>query len=428
MPPSSRSKIESTRPFNIVGGATKGLMVPDLQPDSVQRSHFLTLGKYIPNGADNQLPYLIAKIARTSPVHRGIINKKVEFIAGAKWTTENEELAAFLHEVNADGESLTQVLKKVAYDELLGGYAFFEVVTDAKRRFLNIYHHDFTTGRLHSDKKGVGIKADWRQHWMGSHKANEAIRDLPLWPMFQKGEDGFLHSMLMIKSYEPEFYNYGIPDWIAGMNVAVIGYKTDKWNLSRLDNAFQPSGAFVLNGVDDDEQAMETKEMLEDEFSGEGAAGRVVFLVGDAEGDTAKFVPFNIKHDADWDKLDANAISKLIAAHSWYRSLMSLPDSTGFETERILNEWSMANKSTILPKQEEYLKPFKNVIETILGLDCSDLEFINRPPVKENKPPYMKVWEARRADGLEYDPDDPTQQMYLAEMTASRGNTNFNRD
>ena len=29
----------------------------------------------------------------------------------------------------------------------------------------------------------------------------------------------------------------------------------------------------------------------------------------------------------------------------------------------------------------------------------------------------MKVWEARKADGLEYDENDERQQLYLAEIT-----------
>jgi hypothetical protein len=29
----------------------------------------------------------------------------------------------------------------------------------------------------------------------------------------------------------------------------------------------------------------------------------------------------------------------------------------------------------------------------------------------------MKVWEARKADGLDYDPDDEKQQFYLSEIT-----------
>ena len=52
----------------------------------------------------------------------------------------------------------------------------------------------------------------------------------------------------------------------------------------------------------------------------------------------------------------------------------------------------------------------------ILGADPSSLEIVNRPPTR-SKPLYMKVWEARKADGLDYDPEDERQQHFLAEIT-----------
>ena len=44
------------------------------------------------------------------------------------------------------------------------------------------------------------------------------------------------------------------------------------------------------------------------------------------------------------------------------------------------------------------------------------MQVINRPPTR-SKPLYMKVWEARRADGLDYDTDNPEQNLFLAQIT-----------
>jgi hypothetical protein len=35
----------------------------------------------------------------------------------------------------------------------------------------------------------------------------------------------------------------------------------------------------------------------------------------------------------------------------------------------------------------------------------------------------MRVWEARKADGLDYDESDPAQQLFLAELTRSNNKT-----
>jgi hypothetical protein len=76
----------------------------------------------------------------------------------------------------------------------------------------------------------------------------------------------------------------------------------------------------------------------------------------------------------------------------------------------------VALNTVILAEQEELLTPIKRIMRDVVGIDPSSLEIVNRPPTR-SKPIYMKVWEARKADGLEYDPADERQQSYLSEIT-----------
>ena len=62
------------------------------------------------------------------------------------------------------------------------------------------------------------------------------------------------------------------------------------------------------------------------------------------------------------------------------------------------------------------VSPIRQLVREILGEDGSSLEIVNRPPTR-SKPIYMKVWEARKADGLEYDANDERQQVFLSEIT-----------
>lgn len=76
----------------------------------------------------------------------------------------------------------------------------------------------------------------------------------------------------------------------------------------------------------------------------------------------------------------------------------------------------MALNTVILAEQAELTEPIRTVIASVLGLDTASLQIVNRPPTR-SKPIYMKVWEARKADGLDYDPEDPKQQVFLSEIT-----------
>ena len=76
----------------------------------------------------------------------------------------------------------------------------------------------------------------------------------------------------------------------------------------------------------------------------------------------------------------------------------------------------VALNTVILSEQEQLLEPIRQIIGSVLGVDASSLEIVNRPPTR-SKPLYMRVWEARKADGLDYDESDPDQQLFLAQIT-----------
>ena len=139
-------------------------------------------------------------------------------------------------------------------------------------------------------------------------------------------------------------------------------------------------------------------------------------LRGESENDNSCFIPINTSSDGDWQRLHTQAESDLVVAHSWFRSLSGLDYSTGFNSERILHEYEVALNTVILGEQSELLEPLRELIGRVLGVDGSSLEFVNRPPTR-SKPIYMKVWEARKADGLDYDPEDERQQCFLSEIS-----------
>lgn len=364
-------------------------------------------------GDDNLFPAALATMARRSTTHRRIVNDKADYISGKGFVCDEAaqpQLAAFVRRANGDGESLRQVLNKLAFDKALFGNAFLEAVTDAGHSFLSLYHQDATRCRVARDSRHVLLHHDW-----SAFRTSEARR-LPLYPLFEEQPDGTLRTMVHYKDYEPAFEHYGVPPYIAGLNVSAIAYKTDRWNISRLDNSFQLSGVMVLDGeVDNEQEAYRIVKAAEKRFAGK--PGQVMFMVKNTdESDHSKFVPIESANEGDWKLLHEQATSDIVVAHSWFRSLSGLDYSTGFSAERILHEYEIALNTLILGEQQELLEPVRRLIETRLGCDASSLQIVNRPPTR-SKPLYMKVWETRKCDGLSYDPQDPEQNLYLAQIT-----------
>ncbi len=362
-------------------------------------------------GSDNNLPEALALLSRRSTAHRRILNDKADYISGKGFNYDSSIplLGEMVECTNGDGESLRQVLNKLAFDKSLFGNAFLEVVTDENHSFLSLHHQDAGYCRVAKDSEHILLHHDWRHF-----RADEA-RILPLYPRFEKQSDGSLRSIIHYKDYEPMFKHYGVPQYIAGMNVSAIAYKTDRWNIARLDNSFQLSGVMMIdNAVDSEEEASKLARMAEERFAGK--PGQVMFIIRDeSSDDNSRFIPLESQNDGDWKELHDQATSDIVVAHSWFRSLSGLDYSTGFSAERIMHEYEVALNTVILGEQSELLEPIIRTITDILQIDCSSLEIINRPPTR-SKPIYMKVWEARKADGLDYDENDEKQQIFLAEL------------
>ena len=363
-------------------------------------------------GDDNKLPYALSLMSRRSTTHRRIINDKADYIAGKGFSYDEQQplLARLVERTNGDGESLRTVLSRLAFDKALMGNAFLEVVTDQEHTFLSLHHQDASHCRLARDGKHVIMHHDW-----SLYRSTEA-RQLPLYPHFEQQEDGSLRSIVHYKEYEPMFSHYGVPKYIAGMGVSAIAYKTDCWNISRLDNSFQLSGVMMLDAsVGSEAEAEQIVKAAQSKFAGQ--PGQVMFVVKEgSEKDNSRFIPIESNNEGDWNQLHDQATSDIVIAHSWFRSLSGLDYSSGFSAERILHEYEVALNTVILAEQEELLAPIKRIIREVAGVDSSSLEIVNRPPTR-SKPIYMKVWEARKADGLDYDEEDPKQQYYLSEIT-----------
>ncbi len=368
--------------------------------------------KYWHWGDDNLFPQALSQMFRRSTIHRRIINDKADYIAGKGFVFDKSlgRLAHFVSSVNGQGETMRQLLYKLAFDKSLFGNAFVEVVTDAKSSFLSLYHHDASQCRVSKNTGHIIMHPTWV-----GFNASDSL-ELPIYPLFEEQEDGTMRSMIHYKDYEPTFRHYGVPPYIAGMNVSAIAYKTDMWNISRLDNSFQMSGVMLLDdAVASEAEADKVIRSAQEKFGGK--PGQVLFVVKDgSETDNSRFIPLSASSDGDWTDLHDQAMGDVVIAHSWFRALSGLDYSESYSAERILNEYEIALNTIILSEQEDMMEPIKMLIERFLGESTESLMIINRPPT-QSKPNFMKIWEARKAEGLEYDPQDPTQQPFLAQIS-----------
>ena len=405
-------------------GTIQALTVPDVPKEPTEADRDSRNVPYIKFGSDNLFPQALIELARNSSVHRGIINNKKIFCTGRGFESQNADFMSWADKVNADGEGLKQVFAKLQLDHIIFGNAYLEIVKDRKGSFVNIYHKDASRFRIAKDKKA----ALWHPDWSKYNSSKGMMKEFPLYPNFEKQEGNkYLHSLMHIKYYEPGSEIYGIPMYIAGMNSAGIIYKTDKWNLSRLDNSFMTSGILLVDAEGSEEDKKKFEEKFDEKFTGEGNQGKTMKIVKEMNGDETRFINLNSTTEGDWTQLHGQSEGNIITAHNWYRSLAGISDNTGFDTQRILQEYEMARSLVIEDQQAAILDPILIMLLQQRGIRADDVEIIQRPPtsvsglVDVNS--VLKIWEGRQLLGVDFDPDDVTQQSYIKSNGKTANNT-----
>ena len=328
--------------------------------------------KFIPFGKDNLFPQYLAELKRKSSTHRSVLAQKVVFTAGAKFVCKDDTTEEFIKDVNADGESLRDVFKKLADDYYTFGNAYLEgVLYDGG---VNLYHLDATTVRLSKNKKDVYIHPDWRNF----RSQEDKMQKIALYPRVTSSR-----FVMQFKDYEPTFTFYGLPDYVAGLEHISVDYEIGLWNNTQFQNGFQPSAIVEINGDMGEEEARKLVQEAQKKFCGQGNNGKIMFIV--KNGDTANANVQILKDDRDgsWMELQQITDQNIITAHRWQPSLSGIVSSgkmnnTGSE---IRISYDLVMTTVIKETSDLLLTGIHKLLYHEMGFDPKNLTIHYEPPV-----------------------------------------------
>jgi len=328
--------------------------------------------KFIPFGTNNLFPQYLAELKRKSSTHRSVLAQKTIFTSGAKFVSNNEDISDFIKDVNADGESLRMIFKKLAADYYTFGNAYLEgVLYDGG---VNLYHVDATTVRMSKNKKEAYVHPDWAKY----NTMKDKLSVIPMYP--DARENRFI---LQFKDYEPTFSFYGLPDYVAALEHIAVDYEIGKWNHTKFKNGFQPSAIVEISGDMGEEEAKKLVHEAQKKFVGEGNNGKIMFIV--KNGDTSPANVSIIKDDQEGSWIDLQRITdqNIVTAHRWQPSLSGLVSSgkmnnTGSE---IRIAYDLAMTTVIKDTSDLLLNGIKTILFNELGFLPEDLIIHYDPPI-----------------------------------------------
>ena len=343
-------------------------------PESIEEIQDLSKirTKFVPFGADNLFPQYLARLKRQSSTHRSVLAQKTIFTSGAKFVSSDEDLSAYIKDVNANGESLRMIFKKLADDYYTFGNAYLEgVIYDGG---LNLYHIDATTVRMSKNKKEVYVHPDWAKY----NTMKDKLNIIPLYPEVRGNRFVF-----EFNDYEPTFQFYGLPDYVAALEHIAVDYEIGKWNHTKFKNGFQPSAIVEISGDMGEEEAKKLVQEAQKKFVGEGNNGKIMFIVKNGDTANANVQILKDNRDGSWMELQQITDQNIITAHRWQPSLSGIVSSgkmnnTGSE---IRISYDLVMTTVIKETSDLLLTGIHKLLYHEMGFDPKNLTIHYEPPV-----------------------------------------------
>ncbi len=348
---------------------------------------------------DDFLKSLIA-IVNNSPTLRRIIEDKTNMVVGDGFipmmgkantllTTSMKgevitddslsEIEDVISQVNLHGQNLQEVLAQLAFDYDAFGNSFCEIVKGkvGSEPFTYIYHvpvYNVGIRKAEADQliKSVGIYDNWEEVPLttdGVFYESEGFREVPIYPDFKKFEDGTQRSVIHVKQYAAGYFYFGLPEWIGAKMWAEIEYRIQRFNTSKFENGFMPSGVMQFFGSITPDQAKKLVEGIESKFTGMGNNHKLFVQVLRDEKLKANWIPTSKESEGEFLNLQNLAASAIVVANRWSKSL------AGFATEgqlgsnqQIRQEMEYLQSTVIKPRQNLMLSKIINPYLAEIGL------------------------------------------------------------
>ena len=350
---------------------------------------------WIPFGDDNLFPQMLSELSRCAATHRAILNTKTTFTIGEGISCSNERTQAYFDDVNAEGETINDIMKKVISDYWTHGNAYIEVVKG--KGYMNLYHIDATTVRYHKNGKELLLHPNWKE----ARRKPELTTYLPIYPNFSDKRRTVQRSIIKMCDYESSYFYYGLPDYIAALDHIKISFQIGKYNLTRFKNGFMPSAIIELGADMSEEEAELFIEQAKEKLTGENNNSKMLFIAKNGDENATNVQIINDTSDGSFMELQTITNDNIISAHRWNPALsgIQVAGSLG-NNQQILTIYDIVMSTVIKEPQELVLRTLRKLLKQNTDYDYSDMKIVTKPPVTMlgaiNPMDYISIQEGRK--------------------------------
>jgi DNA-binding MarR family transcriptional regulator len=224
---------------------------------------------WITYGDDNKYPYHLLNLLNTSAKHNAIVNGKANFIVGSGLQWEDEQYQYLAEkDINRAGESINDILAKIALDLEVFGGCYLEVIYNTFNEPVSLYHIDYAKVRSNVDNSEFYISEQWETKGKPDDIITIKAYD---------GENTEGKKIIYIKEYRPNVNTYTLPSYQGALNYIELDVAVSEFHLNAIHNGLMPSKMISFNnGTPSVEEQRTIERQLKEKFAGEKNAGKFI--------------------------------------------------------------------------------------------------------------------------------------------------------
>lgn len=340
----------------------------------------------------------LALRAIRSVTHANCLATKLIYTVGTGFTTEDKAFQRYMlgAGVNALDDTFEDVFRGFVDNAYHFGNAFVECVKIGDNIFY--YYVDSTKVRIAKpaqnslESEGFYIAPDWTEadKYGNAPQKNLEPTYYPKFPNFQKvkGQKG-LRCIAHWKNRKPNFYYYGLPDYVAALPDIDNEYRIGKYNLDEFDNSFQADYILLAySDTDDETEAKELKEKLEKDYSGEGKNGKNVFQVLSQDSKPFEAIKLDRNTDGKFLELSSRCEKNISQAHQVPQALAGIAQAGQLgNMQELKNGYEIFTNNVIKPNQSKFIKWWKHLLVKSKQLGADNIQDVPEDlTIKMRKP------------------------------------------
>lgn len=319
-------------------------------------------------GSDNLYPNYLWNLYLRSAVMQSIINGIVDYVVGKK-IEYNENIGIYGDEINNDGESIEDVVKKLVNDYMIFDGFAIQIIYNNGGEVSELYALDFIKCRVDEDITKVFYCNDWK------HPKNVLEYDV--------FDTNHRHgSQILYFNGHHTRGTYPIPRYSGAITAIETSTEISNFHLNELLNGFTSSAIINFNnGIPTDEVKAVIEKQIKEKFTGSENAGRFLVSWNDGKDNSATIERLSEDNfDERYSALRNDTYKEIFIAFRAPGQLFNFTIDNGlFNRDEYDQAFALFNSTVIIPIQKDFIRVFNK----IFNMDNA-IQFVPLEPFKSD--------------------------------------------